>query len=146
MPDERCCPSPSAWSTNWAARCANWPAANTPHARVLRVGVTPLIASSILPQVLRACSEAQPEWRVEVADMDRSLIQQGVEDGTLDAGFGAFFQKTAGLRRRRLFPAELVLAQSAEHAARTRRAPLPLATPGPRQPHRAASPAIPSSS
>jgi DNA-binding transcriptional LysR family regulator len=100
-------------------------AASTPQARVLRVGVTPLIASSILPQVLRACSAAQPEWRVEVADMDRSLIQQGVEDGTLDAGFGAFFQKAAGLRRRGLFPAELVLAQSAEHAARTRRAPLP---------------------
>ena len=78
-------------------------AANKPQARVLRVGVTPLIASSILPQVLRAYAEAQPEWRVEVADMDRGLIQQGVEDGTLDAGFGAFFQKAAGLRRRGLF-------------------------------------------
>ncbi|QEK90847.1 LysR family transcriptional regulator [Achromobacter insolitus] len=99
-------------------------AASTPQARVLRVGVTPLIASSILPQVLRACSVAQPDWRVEVADMDRSLIQQGVEDGSLDAGFGAFFQKAAGLRRRSLFPAELVLAQSAEHAAKSRRAPL----------------------
>ncbi|WP_343498614.1 LysR family transcriptional regulator [Achromobacter denitrificans] len=99
-------------------------AASKPQARVLRVGVTPLIASSILPQVLRAYAEAQPEWRVEVADMDRGLIQQGVEDGTLDAGFGAFFQKAAGLRRRGLFPAELVLAQSAALAPKTRRAPL----------------------
>ena len=92
-------------------------AANKP-----QVGVTPLIASSILPQVMRAYAEAQPEWRVEVADMDRGLIQQGVEDGTLDAGFGAFFQKTAGLRRRGLFPAELVLAQPAALAPKTRRA------------------------
>lgn len=96
-----------------------------PRSRLLKIGVTPLIASSILPQVLRECSVVQPEWHFEVADMDRSLIQERVEDGSLDAGFGAFFQKSAGLRRRRLFPAELVLAQSNEHATRTHRTPLP---------------------
>ncbi len=86
-------------------------ARNAGQEQVLRLGVTPLIASSILPQVLQAFALRHPDWRAEVADLDRGLIEQGVENGTLDAGFGAFFQKSAGIRRRQLFPAELMLAQ-----------------------------------
>ena len=93
--------------------------------KVLRLGVTPLIASSILPQVLRDFSLSHPDWRAEVADMDRGLIEQGVEEGVLDAGFGAFFQKAAGVRRRQLFPAELMLARPPQNRHSPSKSPLP---------------------
>lgn len=76
----------------------------------LRVGVTPLIASSVIPDVLIRLQEQAPQLKVDVVDMDRSQIAAGVESGDLDAGFGAFFMRASGVRRQTLFPARLVLA------------------------------------
>uniref|UniRef100_UPI0039F012EE LysR family transcriptional regulator n=1 Tax=Bordetella sputigena TaxID=1416810 RepID=UPI0039F012EE len=75
-----------------------------------RIGVTPLIACSVIPEVLRRFRTAMPHADVEVADLDRSLIQGQVERGELDAGFGAFFNRVSGIRRRSLFQWHPVLA------------------------------------
>ncbi|OZI72649.1 MULTISPECIES: LysR family transcriptional regulator [Bordetella] len=76
----------------------------------LRVGVTPLIACSVIPEVLKRFHKLAPQLRVEVMDLDRSLIAARVESGDLDAGFGAFFTRVSGIRRRTVFPARLALA------------------------------------
>src|SRR3546814_4803219 len=51
-----------------------------------------------------------PQLRVDVMDLDRSLIAARVESGDLDAGFGAFFTRASGIRRQTVFPARLALA------------------------------------
>ncbi|ARP87402.1 LysR family transcriptional regulator [Bordetella genomosp. 9] len=84
-----------------------------------RIGVTPLIACSVIPEVLRRFGQIAPQADIEVADLDRRLIQQQVERGELDAGFGAFFHRVSGMRRRALFQWHLVLAM----APGARRAP-----------------------
>ena len=76
----------------------------------LRVGVTPLIACSVIPDVLKRFHQLEPRLRVDVMDLDRSLIAAKVESGELDAGFGAFFTRVSGIRRQTVFPARLVLA------------------------------------
>lgn len=76
----------------------------------LKVGVTPLMASYVVPEVLRRLRRLAPGARVEIFDVDRVLIQQGVESGELDAGFGAFFSRVSGIRRSAIFPATLMLA------------------------------------
>lgn len=76
----------------------------------LKIGVTPLMASYVVPEVLRRFRKRAPNVRVEITDVDRVLIQQGVESGELDAGFGAFFSRVSGIRRSAIFPAQLVLA------------------------------------
>jgi len=76
----------------------------------LRIGVTPLIACSVIPDVLKRFQALAPQVRVEVMDLDRSLIAARVESGDLDAGFGAFFTRAAGIRRQTVFPARLALA------------------------------------
>lgn len=80
----------------------------------IRIGVTPLIACSVIPEVLKRFHQAEPRARVDVIDLDRAVIQQGVERGELDAGFGAFFRRVSGIRRRVMFPSHLVLAMTPE--------------------------------
>lgn len=76
----------------------------------IRVGVTPLIACSVIPYVLQRFRECQPAIAVDVVDLDRAEIRRAVEHGELDAGFGAFFNRESGIRRRAIFPSHLVLA------------------------------------
>lgn len=76
----------------------------------LRVGVTPLIASCVIPDVLKQFRQLAPHLWVDVSDLDRSLIAAKVESGELDAGFGAFFSRVSGIRRQTIFPARLTLA------------------------------------
>ncbi|MCD0505847.1 LysR family transcriptional regulator [Bordetella petrii] len=76
----------------------------------LRIGVTPLIACSVIPDVLKRFQKLAPGVRVDVLDLDRGLIPARVESGELDAGFGAFFTRVSGIQRRTVFPARLALA------------------------------------
>ncbi|OZI61140.1 LysR family transcriptional regulator [Bordetella genomosp. 11] len=75
-----------------------------------RIGVTPLIACSVIPEVLRRLRREAPQADIDVADLDRALIQGQVESGELDAGFGAFFNRVSGIRRRALFQWHPMLA------------------------------------
>ncbi|GAA5234295.1 LysR family transcriptional regulator [Verticiella sediminum] len=83
----------------------------------LRVGVTPLIATTVMPRVLRLLAERHPGLWVEVLDVDRSVIREQVESGGLDLGLGAFFERESGMRREAILPARLMLAVPAAAGA-----------------------------
>lgn len=86
---------------------------------LMRIGVTPNIAVSIIPAVLKRFSQLQPEVRVEITDTRPADLLRMVEAGELDAAFGAFFNKASGIDRIPVFPSELVVASStAEDGAR----------------------------
>lgn len=76
----------------------------------LKVGVTPLVASSIMPQVLMTLRNEHPELHIELHDAERARIQEAVADGDLDLGLGAFFSQISGIQRELLFSGHLVLA------------------------------------
>lgn len=73
----------------------------------LRVGFTPLMASTIVPDTLLRFAATHPQVDVEVVDGSPVEIQQAVENGGLDAAFGAFFAKVSGLRREAIIPSHL---------------------------------------
>jgi DNA-binding transcriptional LysR family regulator len=78
--------------------------------RILRVGVTPHVAVSIMPSLLKRFSEKTPEVLVEVTDRPPAELLQLVEAGELDAAFGPFFDKASGIERNPIFPMHLVVA------------------------------------
>lgn len=77
--------------------------------RVLRVGVTPHIAVSMMPTVLDQFLKAHPGVRVELTDSPPGELLRRVESGSLDVAFGAFFDKTSGIDRVLVFPTHLVI-------------------------------------
>jgi len=78
--------------------------------RKLKIGIAPLIASSMLPEVLRRHSSIPSGVAIEAVDADRDQIQSLVESGSIDAGFGIFFDRVSGIRRKALFPCTLAIA------------------------------------
>lgn len=76
----------------------------------LKIGVTPLVASSIMPEVLMRLRSQQPQFHIELHDAERAQIQEAVLDGDLDLGLGAFFSQISGIQRELLFSGHLVLA------------------------------------
>jgi DNA-binding transcriptional LysR family regulator len=76
--------------------------------RVLRIGVTPHIAVSMIPTLLKQFSRAHPEVGVEVTDTPPEELLRRVESGHLDAAYGAFFDKTSGIDRNPIFDTHLV--------------------------------------
>jgi DNA-binding transcriptional LysR family regulator len=82
----------------------------TAHAqRRLKIGVAPLVASTLLPGVLRRFHAEHAGVEVDIVDAGRDDIQDLVESGEVDAGFGVFFNKVSGVRRQALFPCGLML-------------------------------------
>lgn len=75
----------------------------------LTVGATPLIASSLMPAVCAAFAVEHPGVTVQVHDLYRSAIQEGVQAATLDAGYGVFLEAASGLRRTPLSASGLTL-------------------------------------
>jgi DNA-binding transcriptional LysR family regulator len=86
----------------------------------LRIGVTPVVASTLAPRVVGNYLKRRPDIRIEMFDATRQEVQALVEAGELDAGFGIFFTKVSGLRRRAIFPTPLmaVTLRSEQPAAR----------------------------
>lgn len=86
------------------------------------VAATPLIAASVLPLWLRDFHQKQPGIRVDICDLDRSDILQGIETGEVDLGLGAFFKPASGIERRLLATFDLVLVSGrVEHIRQGRR-------------------------
>lgn len=81
--------------------------------RVLRIGVTPHIAVSMMPTILKRFAQSHPEVVVELSDLPPEALLRSVESGTLDAAYGAFFGKTSGIERTPIFPTHLVLVSPA---------------------------------
>ncbi|MBB5214356.1 LysR substrate-binding domain-containing protein [Parapusillimonas granuli] len=77
--------------------------------RRLRIGLTPLVASTVLPALCRQFMQAQPQITLEIVDADREVLQPMVESGDLDAAYGLFFDSKFGLVRRRVFTGGLAL-------------------------------------
>jgi DNA-binding transcriptional LysR family regulator len=84
-------------------------ARNTQGNSILRIGVTPVVASTLAPRVVASYMKRRVGSRVEVVDTSRHEIQALVEAGELDAGFGIFFTKMSGVTRRALFPTPLMV-------------------------------------
>jgi DNA-binding transcriptional LysR family regulator len=76
--------------------------------RVLRVGVTPLIASSLVPRLLKQYAKRKNSYQLDILEEPRERIQELVETGDLDAGFGIFFSDVSGLNRQAMFPTPLM--------------------------------------
>jgi len=86
--------------------------------RVLRVGVTPLIASSLVPRLLKHYARRKNSYQLEIFEESRERIQELVESGDLDAGFGIFFRDVSGLNRQAMFPTPLMVVLPAAGAKR----------------------------
>lgn len=82
--------------------------------RILRVAATPLIAASILPEARAAFQQKRPEITLQVRDVDRSRIQDEVERGLIDVGFGIFFKPASGIERVQLTSFPLVFITAAD--------------------------------
>jgi DNA-binding transcriptional LysR family regulator len=78
--------------------------------RLLRVGVMPHIAVSLMPAVLSRFAAQYPQVRVELIDSTPAELLRMVEDGALDAAFGPFFAKESGIDRLPIFTSQLMLA------------------------------------
>jgi DNA-binding transcriptional LysR family regulator len=94
--------------------------------QILTVGATPLIASTVLPQACLAFSRDYPQFSVQVKDMGRQHIEDGVASGTLDVGFGAFFKPASGIQRIALadFPLAFISRAEPEAGGDSRRTPV----------------------
>ena len=67
---------------------------------LLTIGVTPTIATSVMPMAAQAFARLHPNVTLRVRDIGRQAIQEGVAAGALDVGFGAFFKPASGIERR----------------------------------------------
>ncbi len=77
--------------------------------RTLVVGATPLVASCVMPAVCAAFARERPRVTVQVRDLGRGAIEDGVRSGELDAGFGVFLDVASGVRRVRLVATSLAI-------------------------------------
>ena len=66
----------------------------------LRIAATPLVSAHLLPQLLARFRLATPNVRIELLDSDLQGVQDMVESGAADMGFGFFFKVASGLVRR----------------------------------------------
>jgi len=76
--------------------------------RTLRIGVTPLVSTSILPQACQTFRQLRPDVTLKFVDTDPMHVQQLVEAGELDFGLGAFFKNVTGVELTPLFEYELM--------------------------------------
>lgn len=67
--------------------------------RTLTVGATPIIADGVMPSAAAAFRRAHPQINLRIRDLSRQAIQEGVANGALDAGYGAFFKESSGIAR-----------------------------------------------
>jgi DNA-binding transcriptional LysR family regulator len=76
--------------------------------RLLTIAATPMIASSLLPDICTALAEHAAPIEVRVRDAVNLGIQQLVSQGEVDAGFGIFRSIMPGLRRQRVMRFHLI--------------------------------------
>ncbi len=82
----------------------------------LRVGFTPTMAAHALPEMLELFLKAHAHVQVDVIDEAPRRLQELVEAGSIDAAFGAFFQKASGIEQLPVSPSSLVLVHSDQDA------------------------------
>ncbi|WP_260502151.1 LysR family transcriptional regulator [Aquabacterium sp. J223] len=77
----------------------------------LNIGVTPMMATSLLPLVLTRFRAVMPDVEIGVADAAPADLRELVECGDIDAGFGAFFTRVSGLDREPVFTSRIQVVQ-----------------------------------
>ncbi len=80
----------------------------------LLLGCTPMIAASLMPQVLARFAQIHPESNIELVDRPPAELLRMVEEGDLDAAFGIFFSQLSGIDRVPIFPSRLVVVSAAD--------------------------------
>ena len=68
----------------------------------LHVAATPMVAASLLPEVVRAFRDSHPHVQVTLSDVDVSVVRRSVLDGGVDMGLGFFVKPAVGLVRQPL--------------------------------------------
>lgn len=79
---------------------------------LLHIGVTPLVAHSFLPIVVKRFREQHPHVTVHASDWSPGELVHLTETGQLDAGFGALFAKASGVDRHPVFASRLQLVSA----------------------------------
>lgn len=85
---------------------------------VIRIGVTPTSARTVLPIVLTRFRQSYPDVDVRISDGAPQELQRMVEEGALDAAFGGYGKKIPGIRRERIFESYFLAVAPAQQAAR----------------------------
>ena len=65
----------------------------------LDIAATPMVAMSLLPDIVREFSESHPQVGVSIADVEINAVRQRVLDGEADIGLGFFVKPAVGLVR-----------------------------------------------
>jgi DNA-binding transcriptional LysR family regulator len=95
----------------------------------LYLAATPMVAASLLPDVVRAFRESHPHVHVTLADVDVSVVRRTVLDGEADIGLGFFVKPAVGLIRQPLCKFRLMrISPPGELSAGGRRSSQPWAT------------------
>lgn len=80
----------------------------------LLLGCTPMIAASLMPQVLARFAKSHPAAHIELVDRPPAELLRMIEEGDLDAAFGIFFSQLSGIDRVPIFPTRLVAVSAAD--------------------------------
>jgi LysR family transcriptional regulator, carnitine catabolism transcriptional activator len=75
----------------------------------LSLGAPPSWSSGVLAQAIKEFRLRHADLRLHLVDVDAATIQQKVESGELDMGFGFFFKHLPGIRRIPLFRFSLMV-------------------------------------
>jgi len=95
-------PTARSMLADWERATSNIGQLSAIAAQQVALAATPMIASSVLPKWLHDFHQMQPSIRVNVSDLDRRHILQGIEAGEIDLGLGAFFKPATGIERQLL--------------------------------------------
>lgn len=87
--------------------------------RVLRVGVPPVFASSVMPHVYMRLRGTQPAIDLHIIDLPKPEVERQVRSGNLDCGLGSFPHRIPEVSRRLLFEFDFIYLESRAAPART---------------------------
>lgn len=76
--------------------------------RTLTVSTTALLAATLFPAACKKFLEVRPDVSVRIRDVERGRVQELVDGGDCDLGFGVFFTPAAGIERKRIYEFTLV--------------------------------------
>ncbi|WP_321857508.1 LysR family transcriptional regulator [Paraburkholderia tropica] len=85
--------------------------------RTLKIGVPPVFASSVIPDVYMRLRKTQPALDLYISDLPKPEVERQVRDGELDCGLGSFPRRIPEVSRRLLFEFDFIYLES--HTAQT---------------------------
>jgi len=91
------------------------------HSR-LDIAATPMVAMSLLPDIVREFSDSHPQVGVSIADVELNAVKERVLGGEADIGLGFFVKPTVGLVRQPMCRFRLMCVSPPASAETRRRA------------------------